>query len=488
MKYALLATLTLLAATIILPTVISQEEIAIFNLISRANDPNTEWRTGTVPPGTDLAAISFGGSPNPNGFARYHTNVRLNDGRTYQWVLETHPKWVANGYIEGWYKDQVFVPTSGAKLRVLVGFLDGAAAGRARIQVNLVMPGSSPTQIINLINAEIAYADGVREFTVDFPAQTLGNAYEMVVIAMAGDSSAQDWVAWARIWVTARVGLVSTTTRTTTTATTVRETVTQTTTVATGTTAFITTTRVETSPTTVRETVIQTTTQRETVASPTTLTTTQRETVVNTVTQIQPTVILQTVTAQGGLTSRCLIATAAFGSELDPSVQMLRQFRDGFVLQTFAGKTFMEVFNAFYYSWSPAVAEAEYANPVLRTLVKYSIYPLLGVLHVSQAVASPLTAVNNELAVLAAGLTASLLIGLVYLSIPVLLIARFANLRTWIGARHILQLLAGSLILFAAALALTHPLMMALASSAVVLTTLFLGAYIPTLASRPRRN
>ncbi|MEM3052669.1 MAG: CFI-box-CTERM domain-containing protein [Candidatus Caldarchaeum sp.] len=206
---------------------------------------------------------------------------------------------------------------------------------------------------------------------------------------------------------------------------------------------------------------------------------TATQTITNTVTQVQPTVILQTVTVQGGLTSRCLIATAAFGSELDPSVQTLRQFRDGFVLQTFAGRTFMDVFNAFYYSWSPAVAEAEYANQGFRTLVKYSIYPLLGVLHLSQAAASPLTAVNPELAVLVAGLTASFLLGVVYLSVPLMAVRMFLKVGTGIRARHMLLMLVSALCLFAAALSFSHPLMMAVASSAVVLTTLFIGAYSP---------
>ncbi|MCX8202150.1 MAG: hypothetical protein N3H84_08645, partial [Candidatus Caldarchaeum sp.] len=267
-------------------------------------------------------------------------------------------------------------------------------------------------------------------------------------------------------------------------------TVTQTTTVAMGTT--VTTTRVETSPTTVRETTTRVetspTTITQTIERPTTVattrfeTTTQKETVVNTVTQIQPTVILQTVTVQGGgLPSRCLIATAAFGSELDPSVQMLRQFRDGFVLQTFSGKTFMDVFNAFYYSWSPSVAEAEYANPGFRTLVKYSIYPLIGVLHVSQAAASPLTSINPELAVLTAGITTSFLLGLVYLSLPALLFRRYVHHTTRFGVKHVGYILTGSLGLFVVALAALDPYMMAFASSAIVLTTMLIGAITPAV-------
>ena len=57
---------------------------------------------------------------------------------------------------------------------------------------------------------------------------------------------------------------------------------------------------------------------------------------------------------QGG---GCLIATAAYGSEMAPQVQFLRELRDNTVLQTQAGTSFMTGFNQFYYSFSPAVAD-----------------------------------------------------------------------------------------------------------------------------------
>ena len=50
----------------------------------------------------------------------------------------------------------------------------------------------------------------------------------------------------------------------------------------------------------------------------------------------------------------CLIATAAFGSEMAPQVQFLRELSDNTVLQTTSGTTFMNGFNQFYYSFSPA--------------------------------------------------------------------------------------------------------------------------------------
>jgi len=73
----------------------------------------------------------------------------------------------------------------------------------------------------------------------------------------------------------------------------------------------------------------------------------------------------------------CLIATAAFGSEMAPQVQFLREVRDNTVLQTESGVSFMTGFNQFYYSFSPVIADYERENPVFKELVKLTITPLL---------------------------------------------------------------------------------------------------------------
>ena len=73
----------------------------------------------------------------------------------------------------------------------------------------------------------------------------------------------------------------------------------------------------------------------------------------------------------------CLIATAAYGSELAPQVQFLRELRDNTVLQTTSGTEFMNGFNQFYYSFSPAVADYERENPVFKEMVRVSLTPLL---------------------------------------------------------------------------------------------------------------
>jgi hypothetical protein len=111
--------------------------------------------------------------------------------------------------------------------------------------------------------------------------------------------------------------------------------------------------------------------------------------------------------------SGCLIATAAFGSELAPQVQQLRLFRDGVALKTSAGSSFMSVFNTWYYSFSPSVAEYERQAPWLQGTVRVLVYPLLGILAISSSVYDSL-AFSSELGIVSAGVAASSLVGLIY--------------------------------------------------------------------------
>jgi len=73
----------------------------------------------------------------------------------------------------------------------------------------------------------------------------------------------------------------------------------------------------------------------------------------------------------------CLIATASFGSELSPQVQLLREIRDNTVLQTKFGSAFMTGFNQLYYSFSPTVADYERENIIFKEVVKLTLIPLL---------------------------------------------------------------------------------------------------------------
>ncbi len=73
----------------------------------------------------------------------------------------------------------------------------------------------------------------------------------------------------------------------------------------------------------------------------------------------------------------CLIATAAYGSEMAPQIQFLREIRDNTVLQTESGSAFMTGFNQFYYSFSPTIADYERENPAFKETVKLALTPML---------------------------------------------------------------------------------------------------------------
>ncbi len=91
----------------------------------------------------------------------------------------------------------------------------------------------------------------------------------------------------------------------------------------------------------------------------------------------------------------CLIATATYGSEMAPQVQMLREIRDNQLMATESGKSFITSFNSFYYSFSPAVADLERQNPAFKEAVKIALTPLLLSLSLLQNV--DLTSESNVL-------------------------------------------------------------------------------------------
>lgn len=110
---------------------------------------------------------------------------------------------------------------------------------------------------------------------------------------------------------------------------------------------------------------------------------------------------------------RCIIATVAFGSELSPEIQFLRDFRDLTVMSTFSGRMFMMGFNTAYYAFSPHIASFIAPHPFARFIVRLVIYPLIATLRLT-AVAFDAAALDTEMMILLCGLLASSLLGLAY--------------------------------------------------------------------------
>jgi glucose/arabinose dehydrogenase len=90
--------------------------------------------------------------------------------------------------------------------------------------------------------------------------------------------------------------------------------------------------------------------------------------------RILPKEMSQSTQSEGG---GCLIATAAYGTEMAPQIQQLRELRDNHLLKTESGINFMNSFNSFYYSFSPVIADYERENPIFREAVKVMITPMI---------------------------------------------------------------------------------------------------------------
>ena len=108
----------------------------------------------------------------------------------------------------------------------------------------------------------------------------------------------------------------------------------------------------------------------------------------------------------------CLIATAAYGSELSPQVQLLREIRDNQLLNTEAGSAFMGTFNDIYYSFSPTIADMERESPMFKEIVKISLTPMLSSLTIMENAESESEVLSLGLSVIALNLG-------MYLAVPV---------------------------------------------------------------------
>lgn len=117
--------------------------------------------------------------------------------------------------------------------------------------------------------------------------------------------------------------------------------------------------------------------------------------------------------------SGCLIATAAYETELAPQVQLLREVRDNVLFSTGSGTTFMTGFSEFYYTFSPTIADLERQNLVFKEAVKITIIPMLSTMSILNY-----ADINSESEMLGYGIGIILLNVGMYFVVPALVIVK----------------------------------------------------------------
>ena len=125
--------------------------------------------------------------------------------------------------------------------------------------------------------------------------------------------------------------------------------------------------------------------------------------------------VVQTTTQESEEGGGCLIATAAYGSEMSPQVQLLREIRDNQLMNTESGTAFMSGFNELYYSFSPTIADMERESPIFKEIVKLGLTPMLSSLAIMESA-------NSESEVLGLGLSVIMLNLGIYLGVPAVVI------------------------------------------------------------------
>jgi len=179
------------------------------------------------------------------------------------------------------------------------------------------------------------------------------------------------------------------------------------------------------------------------------------------------------------VTSPCLIATATYGSELSEEVQFLRNFRDKSIMRTNAGSSFMIAFNAWYYSFSPTVAQFIRENSAARTAMKFVLYPVMAILRLGAA-SFYLFPTDLEAGAVLSGLLVSSLIGMVYVAVPLTVVIASSRRAYRIARRlqmPVALVLLGALAFVAFMTASGAPvILMMIGTSTIVLASLSISA------------
>ena len=161
-----------------------------FDLHTRAGDAN--WVSGA-------STLTFGGpETDPNGFAMYRNNQKLEDNSSPAKILETYPQWVTDGAITGTYPAYRVVPGEHFKARIGFLLLSDATCGSGNVKFQLNYKEGSAS---NSLGQWAETCDGtLRDVDVDL-SSIAGRTVQFVLAVVANGTATQDMA----IWVSPRV-------------------------------------------------------------------------------------------------------------------------------------------------------------------------------------------------------------------------------------------------------------------------------------------
>jgi len=189
------------------------------------------------------------------------------------------------------------------------------------------------------------------------------------------------------------------------------------------------------------------------------------------------------VTQKGIGGTGCPVTYVTNGNRLQPYAQFLRNFRDNQIQNTTAGRTFLTAFNAWYYSWAPALEYSAATSPWAYRVVQAGVVPLLGILYASYYSYTLMAPFSPEVAAMTAGVVAASLIGLAYVAPVAYLASRLLKRRIHLNlsTRSLAPTtvwLTASIFMLTAAYATNSTMALAFGTVNLVLSTLSAGSLI----------
>jgi WD40 repeat protein len=165
------------------------------DLLFQAQD--ARWQNG------DGIILRFGQDSKSLGAALFESNVVLEDGKTYEKILFTHPQWKRNGELKGFFP-VITVPEQGGKLFLTAGFRQGATGTDGVTFIaqfidqrpdnrGVRVRGDMPTRSLGSFRA--LYNGRLESTEIDL-APVAGRMGMIVLGVLAGNTADNDWAVW----------------------------------------------------------------------------------------------------------------------------------------------------------------------------------------------------------------------------------------------------------------------------------------------------